>query len=204
MPRSAYFTKEMIVDKALQLIEEKGPDALSARSLGKALGCSISPIFTVFENMEEVCDAVHKAAQKILQDYIADVTDYIPAFKEFGLRMIRFAREEKNLFHYLFLQNGVSSAALVHPMAMECLRDICSVNGITPDQAETLFQQMWVFTAGLAMFSAKEPGFYTDEVVSEMLSFNFGSALHFLRSGEPLVNPVPRVREEGEPASMKI
>ena len=204
MPRSAYFTKEMIVDKALQLIREKGPDALSARNLGKSLGCSISPIFTMFDNMDDVCNAVEKAAQQILQDYISDIGDYVPALKEFGIRMIRFAREEKNLFHFLFLKNGKSSEAIIHPMALRCLKDIAAVNGLTPEQSERLFQHIWVFDAGLAMFSAGKPDFYTDDVISERLSFNFSSALSFIKSGKEVVNHKPHLRKDGEPSSLKI
>ena len=62
MPRTAFFSKEIIVEKALELVRSKGSEALSARNLSKALNCSISPLFTVFENMEEIRIAVKKAA----------------------------------------------------------------------------------------------------------------------------------------------
>ena len=54
MPRKALFTKEEIVEKALDLVRRKGLDALTARELGAALGSSSRPIFTLYNNMEEV------------------------------------------------------------------------------------------------------------------------------------------------------
>ena len=204
MPRSAYFTKDSIVNTALQLIREQGHDALSARSLGKALGCSISPIFTVFNNMDEVSEAVLKSAQKILMDYMADVREYVPAFKEFAVRIIRFAREEKKLFIYLFIQNGKTSTELVHPIARQCMEDICTVHNITTKQAEKLFEHMWIFIAGLALYSAKEPGKFTEEYISELLTFNFISLVNFVSSGENIVGMTPRIKKDGELSSIKI
>ena len=51
MPPRAKFTKEQIVNAALDMIRENGPSELTARSLGKRLGSSACPIFTVFDNM---------------------------------------------------------------------------------------------------------------------------------------------------------
>lgn len=67
MPRKALFTKEEIVEKALDLVRRKGLDALTARELGTALGCSSRPVFTVFNSMEEVASAVKQAAQQLFQ-----------------------------------------------------------------------------------------------------------------------------------------
>ena len=54
MPPNPRFTEKEIVDVALGLVSEKGITALTARELGQYLGSSTRPIFTVFENMEEV------------------------------------------------------------------------------------------------------------------------------------------------------
>ena len=39
---------------ALQLLREKGEDALTARSLADALNCSTRPLFTLWANMDEL------------------------------------------------------------------------------------------------------------------------------------------------------
>ena len=54
MPPKPKFTREEIIETALQLVSERGMSALTARDLGERLGSSARPIFTLFKNMEEV------------------------------------------------------------------------------------------------------------------------------------------------------
>ena len=53
MPPKPRFTREEIVDTALDIVSRKGIEALTARELGEALSSSARPIFTVFRSMEE-------------------------------------------------------------------------------------------------------------------------------------------------------
>lgn len=198
MPRKALFTKEEMVEKALDLVRRKGIDALTARELGAALGCSSRPIFTLYNNMEEVNADVKKAAQQLFSDYVADVMDYNPAFKEFGLRLVRFAREEQNLFNLLFFYKDANAANEIHPKAIECLDYICNNYGITKEQSYRLFGQLWVFVCGLALLSNKDTTTYSDEIVSEMISLQFISTLSFIKSGKTLISPTPHLHSENE------
>ena len=68
MPPKAKFSRDEIVEAALTIVREDGIQALTARSLGDRLGSSARPVFTVFQNMEEVQGAVLKAA-KVLGIY---------------------------------------------------------------------------------------------------------------------------------------
>ena len=51
MPPKPKFTREQVVDAALELVSKKGIEALTARELGAQLGSSACPIFTAFKNM---------------------------------------------------------------------------------------------------------------------------------------------------------
>lgn len=201
MPRYSFYKKEEIVDEALRIVREKGFSALSARSLGRALRCSITPIFTTFKNMEEVVECTRNAARRYLASYLADVTDYVPAYKEFALRIIRFAREESNLF--LFLCESAEKARIPLP-AEESLMAICDAFEIEESQKDLFIRQIWTFTCGLAAISCKEQNYYTDEVVSEMISCQFLSTVFFFRSGRPIQNVMPRLRKKGEKLTMKV
>ena len=53
MPPKPKFTKEEIVQTALEIVSQKGVRALTANELGAALGTSARPIFTVFDSMKE-------------------------------------------------------------------------------------------------------------------------------------------------------
>lgn len=48
--------------------------------------------------MEELLGEVRKTAQIQFMNYVADSVKYVPAFKEFGMRLIRFSREEPELY----------------------------------------------------------------------------------------------------------
>ena len=64
MPPKAKFTKDEILNTALSITEESGIDAVTARELGKRLGSSARPIFTVFESMDEIKHSVIMKAKE--------------------------------------------------------------------------------------------------------------------------------------------
>lgn len=194
MPRTSQFSKDDIAAKAIDLIREKGADALSARTLCAALGCSVSPIFTMFQNMDEVIDYTRAKTDKLFSNYVADVTDFDPAFKEFGLRLVRFARHERNLFEFLFLNKGNKDQG-IPPKALECLSGICRTYDITREQSQMLFRQMWALTCGLSVLITQETDNYPEETVSEMLSIQFMSMLMLIKSGRQITSITPKRKD---------
>lgn len=64
MPPKAKFTKQKIIDAGMQIVRREGFSALTARALGTELGSSARPIFTIFQNMEEVQQSVVVAAKE--------------------------------------------------------------------------------------------------------------------------------------------
>ncbi len=193
MPRTSQFTKEDIASRALQIIRESGPDALSARTLGAALGVSSRPIFTVFKNMDEVIQYTRFSAMALFKDYVGDVRNYFPAFKEFGLRLVRFASEESKIFLFLFMDKD-SKTEWVELNAMDCVRELGQLYDLTENQVDILFKQMWVFACGLAFLNAKSPDAYNAEQVGQMLSMQFMSVLSMIKSGKEVENITPRFR----------
>lgn len=86
------------MQKAFEIVRANGIEALSARSLARALGSSSRPIFTLFKSMEDVHSEVREKALQVFNSYVADVSDYLPAFKEYGRRLVTFANSEVQLF----------------------------------------------------------------------------------------------------------
>ena len=190
MPRKAFFSKQEIIDKALEILRQQGPEAISARSLCKALGCSVSPLFTVYKNMDELFSDLHAAAEKLFENYMADVSDYQPAFKEFGMRLVKFSREEPQLFHYLFLDKN-SESIVADRKARECLQNIEGEYDLSEEQGLELYFQMWVFACGLSALCNKNPQKYSDSDISYLLSLQFSSVLTFLKSGREVLDITP-------------
>lgn len=203
MPRSAFFSKETIAAAGIEIIRRQGIEALSARALSKQLGCSLSPIFTVFEDMDEIQSAVRQAAADLFSDYMKDVKDYHPVFKEYGMRLIRFAKQEQNIFQ-LFLERGNSLLDNAPAIALECLDEIKESYQFTDPQVLILYRQLWAFTCGIAVLATQSPEEYPEEMISEMISTQFISTMSFLKSCRPVVNVTPHLKKEGEKATLII
>ena len=110
-------TREMILEAAFEIIREQGYESLNARSIAERLGCSTQPILYHFKTMAEIRDAVYEAADKFHTDRIMSGMERADdPFLGIGLAYIRFGRDEKNLFRFLFQSNryeGVSLADLI-------------------------------------------------------------------------------------------
>lgn len=197
MPKKVQFTKEIIVREAIDLIRKEGSEMLSARNLAQKMGCSVSPIFRAYENMEEMYEDVRKEADRIILNCVGDSTKYDPAFKEFGIRMVHFAKKEPNLFRFLFMDKG-SRNKVADIKAHECLKLIEGPLGLTEEQGERTYSQMWPFLCGLSYLCSRNPECFSDELVSEMLSTEFVAHLMLVKSGRPVDNPVPVLRMETE------
>ena len=65
------------------------------------------PIFTYFTGMEELKEAVYQRALADSTAYISECLHYVPAFKEFGLRWIRYAYEHPNIYRMVYLLEGI-------------------------------------------------------------------------------------------------
>lgn len=191
MPRQPRFTKEDIVAAGLRIVKTSGYDAVSARSLGKELGTSSSPMFTMFKDMNEVMDAIWVAAEHCFIDHMDGVTDYFPAFKEFGMRLVSFAKNESNLFQMLFLGKQ-ARPEIAEIIARECLTHTGQSYGLTEDQADFLFRQMWPVACGIAALCVKHPEDFSDENVSKTLSYHFSGIMSIIKSDKEIEDIKPR------------
>ena len=169
MPRVSSYSKEDIVAAGLKLVRRNGESALTARNLAQELGCSTSPIFTAFDNIEEIKLAVRKAASAAFLEYEEGALDFVPAFKEYGMRLVRFAKEEQNLFKMLFLNPEAAQDGLV-AQASACVDAFVNDYGLTEEQAMILFNQTWTFSCGLALLNASGAEALSDQEISDQLS----------------------------------
>lgn len=171
MPPKSKFTRDEIVKVALDIVRENGIKALTARALGARLGSSACPIFTVFENMEDVQSTVKVAAKVLYGDYIKTGLLFEPAFRGVGIQYIRFAMEEPRLFELLFMTmlNESPNIDNVLPIIDEYYSDILlSVQtsyNLNESDSKRLYHHLWIYSHGIAVLSAtKTCNFSIDEV----------------------------------------
>lgn len=188
MPPKPKFTKEEMVAKALQIVEEQGASALTARELGKALGSSTRPIFTVFSGMDELQEAVCAAAMKSFEGYAAAAVEGMPIFKSVGMKMVMFGMEKPELYKLLFMseRSGFSSLdgmlARLGATADVCIFAICESYGLTADEARRLFENVWIYTFGIGALCASGACKLTKQQLSDMLTTEFKAVMLLISS----------------------
>lgn len=197
MPRNALLTKEAVTAAGLAIVRREGQNALTARALSRELGCSLSPIFTVFKDMDEIQVSVKKAAEDYFADFMKDVNEFEPAFKEFGLRLVRFAKQDGNLFDMLFLSRGGRSD-IAGQIAQRSLMDIQQNYDLTDSQASMIFKQMWPVATGIASLCVHRPMAFSEEETGQILSNHFSGMMWLIKSGQQVINIVPKRRSQDE------
>lgn len=190
MPPKAKFTREQITEAALDIVREEGLDNLTARALGQRLGSSACPIFTVFENMEEVQQAVLRAARGIYKQYVDRGLSEKIAFKGVGTQYILFAVNEPRLFQILFMSEHGSVPDLdnVLPMIDESygriLSSITTAYGMREEMAERLYRHLWIYTHGIATLCATRTCRFSGEEISNMMTEVCKSLLKYMGEGD--------------------
>lgn len=174
MPPKAKFSREQIISAALEIVKRDGEGALTARRLGEELGCSSRPIFTVFNNMDEVANEVVAAATKIYRKLEDEGLNAENPFKGSGAGYIRFAAEYPKLFIMLFMKER---KALIKDNVLEeldgyygkILSSIKSTYEVNENAAKEIYLHMWVYSHGIASLLATNVCLFTEEQISEML-----------------------------------
>ena len=188
MPPKPRFTREEIVSAALELVSEKGVDALTARELGARLNSSARPIFTVFRSMEELQTEVRAAAMHRFESYADKEPGTMPAFKHAGMQMVRFGVEEPKLYQLLFMRENSAAVSFddvfggLGSTAEKCIGAICRDYGLTRSDAEVLFENVWVYTFGVGALCATGSCHFSAEKLSRMLTTQFQAVMMWVSS----------------------
>jgi hypothetical protein len=157
--------------------------ALTARTLGLKLNSSARPIFTVFQNMEELHLEVLKAAKKLYASYIQKGLTQSIAFRGVGFQYILFAINEPKLFQLLFMeeQGEVPTLSGILPLIDESydliLASIQDGYGLDEASAQNIYQHLWIYTHGIATLCATKMCRFTEEELPRMMSEIFMSLL---------------------------
>ena len=174
MPPKAKYTREQIIDTAYGMVRQYGEDMLSARNLASALGTSTSPIFAVFDSIDEVMSEVRKKATELYRKYLDEGLSQAHAFKGAGLKYIQFAKDEPELFKLLFMRSGIEEPTkylpeyyMFEPQVRGTIKDSYNMND---PGAMRLYNHLSVYTYGIAVLFAQRNYVFSDEDVNEMLS----------------------------------
>lgn len=173
MPPKFKFTREEIIEAAVELTREGGPSALTARALAARLGCSVKPVFGLFENMEEVQSEVLLAANVRYHAYLKEDMEkgLYPPYKASGMAYIRFAKEEKELFKLLFMRDRSGEDITdLEKDSGDIIRLIMKNTGLEKEEAKLFHLEMWVYVHGIATMVATSYLDWDTEFISRVVT----------------------------------
>ena len=169
----------MIVKAAFDLIRREGVENLNARSLSKELGSSTQPILYHFSTMEEVRDKAYEKADEFHSYYLMnDLEKEDNPLLSLGLRYIKFAIEEKNLFLFLFQSGhfGGSVTSLFNDENMSpILEAFIGETEMREEDIRRIFFPLFSAIHGNASLLANNAPIYNEEETKEMLTLLFES-----------------------------
>lgn len=151
MPPRVTFTKEDVVEHALQVIREGGLSSFSARQIARKMNSSTAPVYQWFNSMDELLEAIMVRIKERMLEYMRKkYTDR--HFLNIGMGFAIFARDEKELFKAFHLENK-KLRHLIDDLFHELLDDMVNDPRFAEMSAEArgkLLDKMWRFTFGLS------------------------------------------------------
>ena len=183
MPPAAKITKEMILNTVLEITRETGFETVNARRIAGRLHCSTRPIFTCYENMEELKSEFLGFAYGCYEQFVAGYGGgrEIDPCLILPLSYIEFARTETNLFKLLFISdmdlNMTEAADFYQELDNEKrARSFSEAIGIDLERAKTIFLDLFLSAHGIAVLTAARKLTLDRECAGKMVS-NLLSAL---------------------------
>ncbi len=161
MPPKVKITREMMLDAVLALTRKQGFESVNARNIATELDCSTRPIFTVYQNMEEM-------KKDFLEFAYSFYCSYVEQYKKkrgveddllWPLSYLSFAQEEPNLFQLLF----VDDMALDLGKAMDFYQEMengekadafAQRQGLERQKGRKVFLDLFLYTHGMAVLTA--------------------------------------------------
>ncbi len=182
MPPKPKITKDMILNTVLKITQEMGFEAVNARSIASKLQCSTRPIFTCYENMEELKKDFLDFAFEFYNQYVAEYgkSENIKPCLLLPLSYIEFAKEETNLFKLIFINDMDLDMTEANDFYKELGNEekataFSEMIGVQTERGKKIFLDLFLYTHGIAVLTATGKLSF-DSCTSEKMLLNFLSA----------------------------
>lgn len=172
MPKQVV-TQEMILNAALDITRKSGFESVNARSVADFMGKSVQPIYSYFQNMDELKDALCNKAMEFYDDFIRTNAD-MSSLVSMGEANVKLAKQETNIFRLLFLTklNSFHSFSDIYKkMGIDSVAySIAAEYDISYEEASEIYIMMIVFTHGIATMLATGGAEIRDDEIYGMLN----------------------------------
>jgi AcrR family transcriptional regulator len=186
MPPRIKFTRNDIIEAALELARSEGEGAVNARSVAARLGCSTQPLFREFDSMGEIRREVFGRAWEKYGEYISRISSAADRkYKGTGMAYIKFAKDEPELFRMLFMCDRRGSAPAQDPTLEYVLDSLMKGAGFGREEALRFHMHMWVYVHGLAVMQATHFVEMADGEIGDLLTEEYMAMLERFQSVRP-------------------
>jgi len=155
MPPKTQFITEDVIQAAYEILKEDGLQAITARHVAEHLNSSVGPIYSTFENIDELKAAALGKAAELLEEFMGRRWTNI-RFLNMGVGFVQFAKRETRLFTTLFFGNSHGDKDRKSYLArkVEYLRGDPILKGLSDPALVNLFTNMSYFAYGMAAHAA--------------------------------------------------
>lgn len=178
MPPIPKITKDMIMDSSLEIIKKEGIENLNVRNIATKLNCSTQPIMYHYKNMDILKDELYKKVDKYHSEYLMKNSNDNPLLS-IGLQYIKFAKEEKNFFKFLF-QSGKFSDFNLEDLINNNengLQDIFDIikkeTNLNIEEIKEMFTILFITAHGIASLLANNGVSYDENHFKKILEISF-------------------------------
>lgn len=173
MKQPRVYSREMVIDGAFELLRSKGRSAVTAREIAKQIGSSTMPIYSHMKSLADLEDDLVQKSLNLLQKY--QQRSYTQeTLLNISIGYVVFARDEHELFSYLFLNSQPeqessqsSMRESFFSMFSEETPELEALYALQPESQERLMRNTHIYTHGLAMLAHMNMlgPWYTDKII---------------------------------------
>lgn len=167
--------RQALLDHAVELAREGGPDAVVLRDVQRAAGVSNSAAYRHYSDRQALLNAVQIYAMTLLGDSMLESLAALPTrgsrerralarLRATGQAYVDFALAEPGLFRTAFAPGGLSHtdngvAPERHPFMIlsGCIDGLVEVGVLSPDRREGLDEAAWAAVHGLSVLCLDGP-----------------------------------------------
>ena len=179
MPPKVKITKDMILNAVLKITQETGFESINARSIANKLQCSTRPLFTCYENMEELKKDFLDFAFEYYNQYVANynISIKVKPCLLLPLSYIAFAKEETYLFKLLFIDDMDLDMVITNDFYKEIgnvekAKTFSKMIGVGLERAKKIFLDLFLYSHGIAVLTATgKMSLDSDDVEKMILNF---------------------------------
>ena len=181
MPPIPKISKDMIINSSLEIIKAEGIENLNVRNIANSLNCSTQPIMYHYKNMDILKDELYTKVDQYHSEYLMNKSDNNPLLS-IGLQYIKFAKEEPNLFKFLFQSDKFSNFNLEYLINNNenGLQDIFNIiqkeTNLNIKEIKEMFTILFIIAHGIASLLANNSITYDEKYFKKVLATSFNKA----------------------------